>query len=105
MLGRVQVGAPFYFVPDAFGKAKRLLNEFVFGRITSAPLCYGTLWASESKVGLQDMGRCSVTLEKNSSSGGKSQMQLRIKAEEDPDDEMWPEDSDESGSGTGGFAS
>lgn len=97
LCARVQPDCCFYFVPDAFAQARRLLQEFVFGRVTSQHLCGGVFWSKEvgsssSAVLLQNMGACHVVLERQQGGNG---VQLRFRCAENAADDEEADDFDD----------
>eukprot|EP00397_Hematodinium_sp_SG-2012_P062927 GEMP01085863.1.p1 GENE.GEMP01085863.1~~GEMP01085863.1.p1 ORF type:complete len:286 (-),score=47.55 GEMP01085863.1:134-949(-) len=60
---KITAGSAFYFVPDAFRVAHRLLLEFEYGRIEESLLCHGVLWKCEGhkkKAMMVEKGLCAV---------------------------------------------
>eukprot|EP00397_Hematodinium_sp_SG-2012_P051117 GEMP01059732.1.p1 GENE.GEMP01059732.1~~GEMP01059732.1.p1 ORF type:complete len:327 (+),score=59.92 GEMP01059732.1:34-981(+) len=65
---KITAGSAFYFVPDAFRVAHRLLLEFEYGRIEESLLCHGVLWKCEGhkkKAMMVEKGLCAVCLRKS----------------------------------------
>ncbi|CAD7933352.1 unnamed protein product [Amoebophrya sp. A25] len=96
VLRRVQPGAPMCFVPAAYAKAQRLLEEVLFGRVTSLGLCCGQWWQREvksaaKKTVLVCKGPATVCLSKDAKS---KNLQLSIAAappqDEDDEHDDWP---------------
>jgi hypothetical protein len=55
----IQPGTKLYYSTEAAAKAKRLLEEFLFGRINRMVLCQGVWWSEEDEE-----GSCQIVLEK-----------------------------------------
>jgi len=84
---QISFGSSFTFVPDAFRGARRLLQEFEFGRLTHALVCHCILWKTEHHSGssmLVEKGKASVSLQESGET-----LALRFECIADEDDEPW----------------
>ncbi|CAD7933981.1 unnamed protein product [Amoebophrya sp. A120] len=101
---RVQQGAPFAYsnsvTTTIYNKAKRLLQEFLFGRCTSCLLCCGELWEQKGPPSgkgsnSEHLGKADVWLVLDEEKSNTREKKLLLKIKPNPDD-LDEEDSGES---------